>query len=1618
MTDVAVECTAVPDGVEQKAGQSKALRLSVLLTPLLAAYKNDPYQARASASPAIDLARWPQAITALLSGKGVVRVHLRYEGQKDWQTYDAKISRHDGKFREQSGLAQRTWERAFPEGKDALDALRTVLCEESKARAARAAPNAKAENAWLRTYSHCDMALSPKWCTAPDTLVLGQFLHTMHLRELAQTFRAERGNKGNAIRAARESSFALARVLQEMRGLAVDAEERGKILNKAAEETATTLTRYYAATELLGTGRAHEMATEDKKSDSRLQLGLSNLDSLLEDDWLETTAIQICAPAVLHECATAYERRVPPKVASDKAIDTARRRYTGLRTQPTLAKLVRLLVDVEVPVDMKAEPFDSIEPINAFGDVAVEIVADPAQPSAKPEQLSVTRFRLHGTLGSAASPLLFGPASRYECPGGGARDSFLPLIDGFLHMRDEPGRFYLRTFHVALGLNASAAAAGEQEVARGHGAESVGNRMAPLRSQGFELGDAKGGVVIASDMLKAVSQFDRPDRHEPIYAEDLLMGFRVDIQRTAAGTTQPGPWHTATARSLTFQGIPIDHGHAHLFPAYAERDDGFVAPMARHVKEEQGVWTFPRQEIFSWSGESLALPAARDLPPGCENRATSAPPNGSGLPIACLVPQEDLNIGVSYDFAPKPRHQIPALRLGDQYRFVLRACYGNGGGPEFEPNCMKHLYIASALGATGLEAATPTAVSLDEKPATFTTPDPVTAPSLALFSNDPLVLAFNAEADRPAEKYDQLVLRAEFRPDRCARRILLPPRIAFDQAEIQKQFDHLDQPRGALIEMRLDAQQGALPQAVGGKTTISGTPGAHRGAVYELVKQSCRPHPFFCDARGRCVVLALQRPGTTPETGNEDISPPLDDLRFWELKEVPDDALPIVVEFRIAPMGVSGARFVGRPEVRRYPSSGPTRARRVVVEVGLAEKIELRTWCVDENLLSNNLFMADLNKLTTLAMNDKGDPKRKSVKIAEEFISIQRASELKSSDGKDFVQGLLQVYGGRAPSTFSDALTWSVVAATRRPLLAPRFVFENGQPPLTVRRLRTVNAEERWAASPRPVDDEPEGSQVFLDGNVEVHRRSAGELRVELLWKDFNDQVAVERIRDQWAFNPRWHRAEKSISVALSEENANQPVALDVEAATQAKRLAFEIGWQAVRIGVRLVSRTRFAHCYKPDESASANDLSPFEAESHPINAFLPPDGKVQGELAIWLKATRRPAKPEVATVELVRHFREIARSETAIVAEARWTLRLRLPKGSWHQSGEGELLAVVLLPECAVTSSRNAKPAPHHRLDDHELKLSDWLRRLNLQLGLGPPKKNEAKLTKLMQLVSGWAADPATDAGRLQPILSPGQFAGWVEKRADLTLPFSIPQDGAQNGEEFAKVAIIAYEPEIDVYTGDRYVDVDFLSPDIDSPFVRLSVARYQPHALDGLWLSSQVCLDPAVVPSRRQVELRWQGPGVLLVKVTGPAYKRRTLGVVEGPASDAEKQLLASEAYKSDVPWMQISIQRLDREGSGILAADAASNCLQRKVAPLAVSEQGLWETEFALPAAETRWRVFIEEVEFYLPGVGANQREKLEPLPRGFKCELDVDAPTPPNPGARVPIAHPNPPQPRPK
>lgn len=1635
--EVSIACTVIPDGahLDAKAGKL-VLRLSVLLSPVVIT-TGDPHLSRmGAAAPKVDVAQWGSAVTALFAGKGGLRIHWRGERQP-WKQASAKLNSQDAAgFAAHGALAQKTWARAFANGQsNAWGYLHEVLSLESAARTSNARP-AEAVKLDAR-FAFARHAVSPLECVAADTSAIGEFLAAIHTGELARVLDGNAGLK--ELQDQRETSLRLSRVLNKARLSAGRPDANRVALDQTKGEARRLVERYLAALSALDQGSAPAIAT--RAAGRRISTTLSVFDS--RNSLTSVTALEAAANTMeplVHqfEWATQFERPRPIEDARAKGSldndgqETARRRFNGLQSHPTLAKLVRLVVDVECDLSElvllnASRNVTATSSVDWFGEFAAEIVADTSVRSqSDAEQLMRTHARMNFRYSEEAGRenelnVLFGPASRYEVVSERKGDTslLLPLRFGYLDMRQDPLRFRIRTFDTALGLAAADTGSGNREEALSKGAESVSSRIPLLHTQGFEISDSQAAQEATLDIVKGVVL---AGSLRDLYAEDLLAGYRVDIERTSG--SQAGKWRTATARSVKFQGIPLREGDKHLFPTFQERDDGAVQSLVKlkQTGATPNAQPYARQELFTWTGEPIGLPSQPAEMFDCKLPATTRPQKhkaaaaakaSEGL-LGTIDAGKDLNIGVQYGFAETARGILPALRMGDGYRFVLRARYGNGGGPAFKPEAMKSHYNEVALGRSGSpEWAVRAADRVHDAPLPFTTPDPVGAPDLVLLRNDPLVLARVVEAERPQERLDRVVLRWDTTAsERVAQRVLIPPRVSFERAEIQKQFDGVkdDVPPGSLRFMRLGADTGVLPQAIDtrvddaqvdcdGKVVQAG---GHRGPVFEAVAIQRRNQPFYCDARARRVVVGVSRLGSgANDHGQGDIASPCEDLHFWDLDQGVDSAIPVVLEFRLSRLGATGARFSGRPVKTSFTSGRRFDAYLLVVEVGLAEKIEVRAWCVDEALVLNNLFMRTIidTPVTTPSVLDA------------------RLAELQ--DPRRVTATLLKAFAFRPSDILSDVRTFTVTASVRRPLAPPRIVKAGGRPNLRIVRLDPVDPERRWKEMVEDkgrMKDEPGGSRAFIDAQILVHRRSAADLRVQLLWCDFGDDLALERANGYWQHVPRKNSLAETISVHLDEQVVNNPVDVHEEAVAQKKILSFELGNQALRVGVRLVTGSRFKDCYRPApppaSGSPAPDPSMFETENHPLEAFLKPEygNQPQDELSMWLPATVRPPVPQVLGVRMMMQSTQVTRTAASVIVETAWSLRIRLRQGTWFQSGEGEMLALVLMPHNLVDTMSVKGRAQRHSLSKMEFELSDELRRMNLMLKQvfdslppapdTPQERAEQALAKLMQAVTGWAADPSTAAGKLQAIMPPSQFSGWKTKRASVPLPFLLSQPGEKGVDkiETAKVAILAYEPQLDAATGERYVDVGLLSPDIDSPFIRLSVARYQPHALtdpQDLSLSSQVTLDPMVVPSPRRTEVTRIAGGNLRVHVTGASYQRRALGILNHPDAAQEAQLQKDEAHMLDVPWMRVAVLRRVAGGLPVQAGDAQGNVMEIEVPALINGNQGIWECEFALPGGADKWRVFIEEFESFTArgadGLGAVERIAT---PRGFKCDIDID------------------------
>jgi hypothetical protein len=174
-----------------------------------------------------------------------------------------------------------------------------------------------------------------------------------------------------------------------------------------------------------------------------------------------------------------------------------------------------------------------------------------------------------------------------------------------------------------------------------------------------------------------------------------------------------------------------------------------------------------------------------------------------------------------------------------------------------------------------------------------------------------------------------------------------------------------------------------------------------------------------------------------------------------------------------------------------------------------------------------------------------------------------------------------------------------------------------------------------------------------------------------------------------------------------------------------------------------------------------------------------------------------------------------------------------------WYASGQGELLAVLVLD-----------------LDDASSMISE---------------ENRAQ-------VSEWGGDPI--AGGAKPgfnMLSSNITSG-VSTTVH-TLPSNL------------RVRAVAHQPKYCAERGLWYVDVDLDAGAAYFPFVRLALARYQPHALEGRHLSPTVRLDFVQIAPHRDATLAFPTPARAQITVTGPARvgSEMSLRLEQCPAGSA---------------------------------------------------------------------------------------------------------------------------------
>lgn len=1073
----------------------------------------------------------------------------------------------------------------------------------------------------------------------------------------------------------------------------------------------------------------------------------------------------------------------------DELKDAARRRITGIRSMPTLAKLFRLLIDIEVDIPDTWLPVvtQSERPaIKVLGRVCAQLVdlgKDPL-PTSTTEKPALTAGWTNFLLSTCPSLVgsnkpeksqkprgYFAPASRAECTtrqattvsavasaasvsnassaGGDAPPSdasnaaqapvSLPLQWGIAQLQHD---YELRSIDASLSFIAmeGRARARLMQLKEGQRQSQVSDHLGHFLSQGIQLVNTNAAIHALADLCRAfwyttgrrlpttaVVAATAGDPSIPWCAEDLVSGYRVDIQRSRRIARHGHPddvaWYSATARSVTYD-IASDGSNVALYTDLSAREEGIVRTLTRLLDQgvtgdDAKVIAALSQEMFTWTGAPLGFPMPR---------------NGASF-AKDVDPDRDLNVGVSYGFPSKRTKSgrvvptLPALRIGDSYRMVLRACYLNGGGPPDETEFLNangdsewsKFYAASAVG--GASAG---------RPYSYRIAQVTGAPELCLPADDRLVSAIAPEQVSPGEDLHRIVLRVEPPSQRnvVVRRVVLPHQVPFDLAEAQGQFDDATaagRPPGALRQIDMNGQPPVLPTAVDGgildarpgdgANAPSQPPKARGPVIRALVSHHAGTRgEFYCDRRAQCLVLTFSRP-MGGLGGKSWVCIP-----FWTDSEHPRDATPVMLEFAVDPDLASDARI--HPFVVDTLSSGKLEGlqfRRLRIDVALAEDLELLLWCPDIDATINNVFVGEtLSQL----VEDAGTGGRADALMSE--IAGWIKPLLPSTKPEVTIGKELERYADSAMTPLMATLAWQgsapidvingltrlrVTAAVKQPLAHPCFDSNIGthgcyQLFLRLIRLNTHDAVARWNSdvvkgkpgSPLDVHDEPGGQIGFLDARARIDAKSTGTLRGSIVWDDCDEKVALtyDSKDRRWVYKPRKNIHELFADIQIGADSGSEIFDLTRGADGHARGISCSLGTVARRVGVRLVAGSRFADCFaisdKPKSPGKVgadekSDLSFNEIESTPQSSLLKP-ASGPGEFGLrtldtsfWVEATERPPVLNIDGVELVPLQIPGQGKEQGWRVRCRQQVRIWFACGTCFQSGEGELVGIVCMP-------------------------------------------------------------------------------------------------------------------------------------------------------------------------------------------------------------------------------------------------------------------------------------------------------------------------------------------------
>ncbi|GAB4585102.1 hypothetical protein [Nocardia sp. IFM 10818] len=492
--------------------------------------------------------------------------------------------------------------------------------------------------------------------------------------------------------------------------------------------------------------------------------------------------------------------------------------------------------------------------------------------------------------------------------------------------------------------------------------------------------------------------------------------------------------------------------------------------------------------------------------------------------------------------------------------------------------------------------------------------------------------------------------------------------------------------------------------------------------------------------------------------------------------------------------------------------------------------------------------------------------------------------------------------------------------------------------------LRLVHATMRPAVPPAITALTALGRQkgvvtAELVGTLDIHGDSTERAELRASWSDLvddesaGDAAAVEHREIVAAFPVGQDEKESLITTTSAPPAGTRPPGVPVRPIVHTLP-----DTKYRKVDYRLHGASRYREFFDaadlpaPDDAASAgNTWQVTHLNSAPP---LPPSVRDVMPMFLW----EEDSEPE----------HPFARRRTR-----RSGVRIWLDK-PWFSSGDGELLAVIV---GAVDF-----PVP----------------------GKGDPDKPTD--TPTTEAISLWGRDPAFVTPVLRNSTDLQVVPAWQQRALQLGLdpqqrpgrPVSYVQLDAQRGAYL-------FRPENHTGRKRRFVDVVFDAADTAWPFVRLTLARYQPNSVAGCFLSPTVATDFVQLLPERIATLSRPEAGQVRVTVSGSTAFTNLPGLFDAPnpppqpvdpaefaawALPTSRRVVATLQAKdpgsdSDLGWTKVEQVHCTVEGVRVHLDPGDS-----RITELAASWSGVLQLDPAhplrTPGTAPELRVLIEEFE----------------------------------------------------